>query len=102
MEMTPITKLIGTGRNQKSFAEVTIEEATPYGAADADMTLRLVPPLQAEIKEKGLEKILELEMPLVEVLSGMEQAGVRIDIDFFHQMSQRVTAAISRIGSGDP
>jgi DNA polymerase-1 len=88
MEMTPITKLIGTGRNQKSFAEVSIEEATPYGAADADMTLRLVPPLRAEIKEKGLEKILELEMPLIGVLSDMEQAGVALDVPFFQQMSR--------------
>jgi DNA polymerase-1 len=88
MEMTPITKLIGKGRNQKSFAEVLIEEAAPYGAADADMTLRLVPPLQAEIKEKGQEKILELEIPLVEVLSAMEQEGVQLDVDFFRQMSQ--------------
>ncbi len=81
---------------------MTVEEATPYGAADADMTLRLVPPLQAEIKEKGLEKILELEMPLVEVLSDMEQAGVRLDIEFFRANVTRFTAAISRIGSGDP
>jgi DNA polymerase-1 len=88
MEMTPISKLIGKGRSQKSFAEVLVEEATPYGAADADMTLRLVPPLQAEIKEKGLEKILELEMPLIGVLSDMEQAGVALDVQFFQQMSR--------------
>ncbi len=88
IEMTPISNLIGTGRNQKSFAEVPIEEATPYGAADADMTLRLVSPLQAEIKEKGVEKILDLEMPLIAVLSDMEQTGVALDVPFLRQMSQ--------------
>ncbi len=87
IEMTPITKLIGTGRNQKSFAEVPVEEAAPYGAADADLTLRLVKPLQEEIRQKRLEKILELEMPLVEVLSDIEQAGVILDKRFFAQMS---------------
>jgi DNA polymerase-1 len=88
IEMTPISKLIGRGRNQKSFAEVPLEEAAPYGAADADMTLRLVSPLQAEIKEKGVEKILELEMPLISVLSDMEQIGVALDVPFLQQMSQ--------------
>jgi len=41
-EMTRIEELIGTGKNQKSMAEVPIEKAAPYAAADAVMTLRLV------------------------------------------------------------
>jgi DNA polymerase-1 len=94
VEMTDITKLIGTGKSQKSFDEVPIEEAAPYGAADADMTLRLVQPLRAEIEEKGLEKLLELEMPLIPVLSAMEQTGVRIDVPFFRQMSQDLAARL--------
>ncbi len=99
VEMTAITKLIGTGRKQKPFSEVTIEEAAPYGAADADMTLRLVPPLQAEIKEKGLEEILELEMPLVEVLSDMEQAGVKLDQGYFQDLSVEFQERIARLES---
>jgi len=87
IEMTPITKLIGTGRNQKSFAEVPVAAATPYGAADADLTLRLVEPLQEEIKQKRLGKILDLEMPLVEVLSALEQAGVLLDTAYFADLS---------------
>jgi DNA polymerase-1 len=87
IEMTPITQLIGTGRNQKSFAEVPVEAATPYGAADADLTLRLVAPLQEEIIQKGLEMIMGLEMPLVKVLSEMEQTGVMLDKVFFDKLS---------------
>ena len=41
IEMTPISDLIGKGKGQKTFAEVPIDLAAPYGAADADMTLRL-------------------------------------------------------------
>ena len=69
VEMTDIQTLIGKGKKQKSFAEVPIEDAAPYGAADADMTLRLVAPLQEEIAEKGLDKLLDLEIPLIPVLS---------------------------------
>jgi DNA polymerase-1 len=97
VEMTDITGLIGTGRTQKTFAEVPIEAAAPYGAADADMTLRLVKPLEAEIKEKGQEKVLDLEMPLIPVLSAMEQAGVGIDVEFFRQMSQELSVRLRQL-----
>jgi DNA polymerase-1 len=95
IEMTEISALIGKGRSQKTFAEVPIEDAAPYGAADADVTLRLVDPLTSEIKAKNQEDILNLEMPLVEVLSAMEQAGVKLDIDFFRKMSQDLTQELA-------
>ena len=41
--MTHIEELIGTGKNQRSMAEVAISEAAPYAAADAETTLRLTP-----------------------------------------------------------
>ena len=97
VEMTDIQTLIGKGKNQKSFAEVPIEDAAPYGAADADMTLRLVEPLQEEIAEKGLAKLLDLEIPLIPVLSEVEKAGVGVDADFFRQMSQDLEARLLQL-----
>ena len=97
IEMTEIKKLIGSGRSQKTFAEVPIEDAAPYGAADADITLRLVDPLKSELKTKNQEEILDLEMPLVEVLSAIEQAGVRLDVEFFRNMSQELTLDLSEL-----
>jgi DNA polymerase-1 len=96
-DMTEIQLLIGKGKSQRTFAEVPIKDAAPYGAADADMTLRLVAPLKKEIEEKGLGKILELEMPLVAVLSEMEQAGIGVDVDFFRQMSQDLDARLRQL-----
>ncbi|MFO7679210.1 MAG: DNA polymerase I [Chloroflexota bacterium] len=90
IEMTEIDSLIGKGKKQISFAEVPIDLAAPYGSADADTTLRLVAPLQAEIREKGLEKLLDLEMPLIAVLSDMEMAGIGVDVPFLRQMSQEL------------
>ncbi|MFQ5419687.1 MAG: DNA polymerase I, partial [Anaerolineae bacterium] len=97
MEMTHIEKLIGKGKKQRPFSQVPIEEAAPYGAADADMTLRLVAPLQAEIREKNQEEILRLEIPLIPVLSQMEQAGIGVDLDFFRQMSQELAARLKAL-----
>ncbi|MCB8946181.1 MAG: DNA polymerase I [Ardenticatenaceae bacterium] len=97
IEMTEITDLIGKGKKQITFAEVPIADAAPYGAADADMTLRLVKPLRAEIKEKGLEKLLDMEMPLIAVLSDMEQAGIGVDVTVLRQMSQDMSARLLQL-----
>ncbi len=96
-EMTEIESLIGKGKSQKTFAEVPIEVGAPYGAADADLTLRLVKPLKAEVEEKNQTQILDLEMPLIPVLSAMEQAGIGVDLPFFRQMSQELDVRLRQL-----
>ena len=97
LQMTNIEALIGKGKGQKTFAEVPIDDAVAYGAADADMTLRLVKPLQAELKEKGLEQLVDVEMALIHVLADMEKAGVAIDVPFFEKMSQEMGAQLQTL-----
>lgn len=97
IQMTEISDLIGSGAKQRSFAEVPIADAAPYGAADADMTLRLVAPLQKELAEKGLADLMAMEMQLMPVLSDMEQVGVGVDVPFFHQMSGELAARIAQL-----
>jgi DNA polymerase-1 len=92
--MTHIETLIGKGKNQRIFAEVPIPEAAPYGAADADMTLRLVEPLQKEVTEKNQDRIMALELPLIPILSAMEQAGIGLDVPFLRRMSQDLDARL--------
>lgn len=55
----------------------------------ADVTLQLYPVLQ-ELMEKNQVTTLfrNIEMPLVEVLASMENAGVNIDVGFLRQYSQ--------------
>lgn len=87
IRMTNITDLIGKGKKQRPFSEVEIDLAAPYGAADADMTLRLMPILEEEIKEKKLEELMEMEIKLIPVLSAMEQEGVGVDPNVFDSLS---------------
>jgi DNA polymerase-1 len=61
------------------------------------MTLRLIKPLRAEIKEKGLEKLLDMEMPLIAVLADMERAGIGVDVPFLRQMSQDLAARLLQL-----
>ncbi|GAB4494881.1 MAG: DNA polymerase I [Anaerolineales bacterium] len=97
-EMTHIEALIGKGKNQISMAEVPVEAAASYAAADAEVCLRLMPQLEAELKRDGLESLMDdIEMPLVTVLAEMEYTGVRLDLDFFHQFSKELTARLAEI-----
>ncbi|MDT8307130.1 MAG: DNA polymerase I, partial [Anaerolineae bacterium] len=97
VQMTEITELIGSGKNQKTMAQLTVDEVAPYGAADADMTLRLMEPLEAEIAEKGLERVMEIEMPFIDVLVNMEREGVAIDVDFFRQTSRELEERLAAL-----
>lgn len=100
VQMTEIEQLIGKGRNQITVAEVSVSDAAAYAAADADMTLRLVPQLQAELQQSNALNVFdEIEMPLVAVLSDMEMSGVRLDTDFLSSMSVELNASLGQIAS---
>ncbi len=88
IEMTHIEELIGKGKAQLNMANVSIAAAAPYAAADAEVTLRLVPLLEKDLKENQSLKLLqEMELPLVPVLADMEEAGILVDVDFFKKFS---------------
>ncbi|MBM3935129.1 MAG: DNA polymerase I [SAR202 cluster bacterium] len=95
VEMTEIAALIGTGRKQITMADVEIQKAADYAAADADMTAQLKPLLEKEVAEKGARKALEtMEMPLVPVLVKMQVNGVAIDSALLGEMAKELAAQI--------
>ncbi len=97
-EMTPIEDLIGTGKNQRSMAEIPVEVVADYAAADAETTLRLMPILRAELERvNGLKLLNEIEMPLVPVLAEMEMTGVLLDLSFFQEMSSELSRRMAEI-----
>ncbi|MHB8472186.1 MAG: DNA polymerase I [Gammaproteobacteria bacterium] len=79
----------GKGAKQIPFAQVALEQAGPYAAEDADITLRLHRQLWPQLRaQAGLRNIYEeLEIPLVPVLSRMERTGVAIDRAMLKQQS---------------
>jgi DNA polymerase-1 len=97
--MTPIEELIGRGNKQITFDKVPIEQATPYAAADADMTMRLVLALQPQLAaEPRVNDIFQrLEMPLVDVLVHMEEAGIGLDVGYITQLGERLGSRIREI-----
>lgn len=74
-------ELIGArGKSQQSMRDLPPSDIRDYACEDADMALRLVPKLEAELKERGGERVFrEIEMPLMPVLARMERWGVCLD-----------------------
>ena len=73
--------IAGKGAKQLTFNQIPLEKASPYAAEDADITLRLHHALWPKLTEHpSLERLfVDIEVPLVPVLSRMERNGVRID-----------------------
>ncbi|WP_322806103.1 DNA polymerase I [Thermanaerothrix sp.] len=98
IQMTHIEELIGKGKKQRSMAEVPVEMAAPYAAADAEICLRLKPLLESRLKEvNALHLFEDIEMPLVPVLARMEQAGIALDVPFLRQMSRELQQRMAEI-----
>jgi DNA polymerase-1 len=89
----------GKGAKQLSFNEVPVETAAPYAAEDADITLQLHQAMWPQLcATPALEKIFtDIEMPLVTVLSDMEQTGVVIDTDMLARQSGELAQRILEI-----
>ncbi|HPD41505.1 MAG TPA: 5'-3' exonuclease H3TH domain-containing protein, partial [Anaerolineae bacterium] len=98
VQMTEITTLIGSGKEQKSMDAIPLAQVMPYAAADADMSLRLMPLLQAELEAHAQERLLhELEMPLIEVLMDMEMTGVHLDLAWLEALSAELAGRLARL-----
>jgi DNA polymerase-1 len=91
ISMTHIEELIGSGKNQSTMDLVSIVSAAPYAAADAEVTLRLVPLVKKKMAAHNCEKVFdEIEMPLLPVLLQMEQTGISLDKAFFNKFSKEM------------
>jgi DNA polymerase-1 len=88
---TSLQQLIGKGKDQISFAQVPLDLASKYACEDADFTLRLRDILRGKLEKLDLlDLFVQVEMPLVEVLTRMEMSGVCLDVDFLRKMSQEI------------
>ncbi len=84
----PITALIGEKPRkkadppQKTMDQTPLRLITAYAAEDADITLQLHAVLAPRLEEMGMTALArDVEMPLVEVLSTMEDHGIVVHPD---------------------
>jgi len=96
---TKYEEVAGKGAKQIGFNEVAIEDAAPYAAEDADITLRLHQTLWPKLE--GIEPLAklyrEMEVPLLSVLSHMERNGVLVDQAMLEKQSRELAEKMDAI-----
>lgn len=93
-----IKDLIGSGKKQKCFDEVPLEQAGPYAAEDADVALQLARLMLPKLEEEGLIELMRtVETPLVEVLAELEYNGILVDRDELTRQHERLQKEIDRL-----
>ena len=92
-------EIAGKGAKQLTFNQIELEQAAPYAAEDADITLRLHQTLWGELsKQPTLAKVFtEIELPLLPVLARMELLGTTIDPKLLHQQSQEIEVRLAEL-----
>ena len=82
----------------KSFAFVDINKAKEYSCEDAEITLKLKSVLEEKVRNTDNYALFQdLEMKLIPVIMDMEMTGVKIDVDFFKDMSEKFAGELASI-----
>ena len=99
VETTSFEDIAGKGVKQLTFNQIELEQAAPYAAEDADITLRLHQTLWGQLEVvPGLAKVFnEIELPLLPVLARMELLGTTIDPKLLHQQSQEIELRLAEL-----
>ncbi len=84
--------IAGKGVKQLTFNQIALEQAGPYAAEDADITLQIHQKLTAELdKEPVLKSVYEdIELPLLNVLINIERNGVLVDVVMLEKQSKQL------------
>jgi len=91
--------IAGKGKKQLTFNQIDLEQAAPYAAEDADITLQLHQTLWPQLQAvPALEKVYtELEMPLLAAINCLERNGVNIDIWMLQQQSDELGHKLDKL-----
>lgn len=94
-------EIAGKGAKQLTFNQIALEQAAPYAAEDAAITLQLFFYFEQQLQQHpSLNKLFnEIELPLVKVLSSVEQTGVLIDADQLHALSAEFAGKLQELES---
>ena len=96
--ITPESLLGPKGRNQLKPQQAAPEALSRWACEAADLTLQLPEVLNSQLKQQGLEKLLnDIELPLIRVLASMELAGARIDVNALKEDSVSLTGPMNRL-----
>lgn len=84
--------IAGKGKNQLTFNQIELEQAVPYAAEDADITLQLHQALYPCLKQQPQLQCIyeEIEKPLIPVIAAMERNGAKIDSQLLNNQTEEL------------
>jgi DNA polymerase-1 len=86
----------GTGKNQKTFDEVPLDQATAYAGEDADITLKLYQLFSLRLQQEHKNALYQdIERPLVPVITTMEINGIKVDPHVLKHLENDFTKRLS-------
>ena len=89
--------IVGSGKKKITFEDVDLEKATEYAGEDADVTFRLYKLLKKRLDQEKLTKVYEIfEKPMVEILSEIENNGVKVDKEYLNTLSRKFADKITK------
>ncbi len=90
--------VVGKGKNEVTMNKAAVDNVTPYACQDADYALVLSRILWPKVEEAKLDGLYrDIEQPLIEVLAGMEMAGVKVDGEALKSLSAELQAELVRL-----
>ena len=91
------TEVLG---KRDSFADVPLDEATPYAAEDAELAFELKEILFEKLDAEDLGPLyFDIEMPLIYVLADIEEAGIKVDINRLEELSKELERELDALQS---
>jgi DNA polymerase-1 len=90
LNYTPIAieALIGKGKQKITMREVDLEQQVAYAVEDSDLCFQLAQQFKTELAAAGNESLfIDMEVPLLRVLAGMELEGINLDVAFLNTLS---------------
>lgn len=90
--------VVGTGKSQRSFAEIDLKTATRYAAEDADVTLRFWQRFKPRLAAEAATRVYEMvDRPLPAVIARMERHGIKVDRDRLAGLSGEFATQIAAL-----
>ncbi len=96
--MIPISDLIGSGKSQKSMAEIEVTRVAEYASEDADVAWQVCDLVTEDLRRDNLWDLYwDLERPLIPILAEMEHTGIRLDCDEFGHQARSVDGRLEEL-----
>ena len=97
-KMVPIKDLIGSGKNQITMDQVTLEDISFYAAEDADVVIELTEIFIKELKNQKLYNyFMAIEIDLLPVLIDMQFNGIFVDKEYLAIRSDEIGIKIDAL-----